>query len=149
MALVGGPLLASLGCGTVELGDNIIPPEVRVDEDRYYCDILPNVIRRHGCATGQTAECDGSSCHSSASAFRLHRPTDYALPECAGGRPVGMVDEGAREDYLQTTLVVGPESLASPFYLRPTGSESHPCRPFERTSDSARLVADWIDRGAL
>ena len=37
------------GCGTVELGDNIVPPDLMLDEDFFYCRVQPEVVPPQGC----------------------------------------------------------------------------------------------------
>ena len=42
--LTAGIVLLLAGCSTVDLGDNIVPPDLRLDEDFFYCEIQPNVL---------------------------------------------------------------------------------------------------------
>jgi len=142
--LLAAPVVA---CGTIELGDNIVPPNVRVDEDRFYCEIAPQVLQARGCATGGTAECSGMSCHSSTSSFRLSRMS--TLPRCEDGAPIDPIDPGLADDYRAVTLFLGSDARSSPFWRRPVNADSHPCQAFGETSPEADLVADWIESGAL
>ncbi len=138
---------AMAGCGTVELGDNIVAPNVRVDEDRFYCEIAPQILQARSCATGGTAECSGMSCHSSTSSFRLNAMV--TLPTCVDGAPVDAVDPALQDDYRSVTLFLGSDASSSPFYRRPVREDSHPCAVFAETSAEADLIADWIESGAL
>ncbi|MBX7193559.1 MAG: hypothetical protein K1X94_16000 [Sandaracinaceae bacterium] len=142
-------LLAVLvgACGTIDLGDNIVPPNVRVDEDRFYCEIAPQILAAHSCATGGTAECTGMSCHASTSSFRLARTV--TLPMCTDGAPVGPVDPALADDYRAVTLFLGSDSASSPFWRRPVHADSHPCTVFSEMSPESELIADWIESGAL
>lgn len=134
-------------CGTIELGDNIVPPNVRVDEDRFYCEIAPQILQARGCATGGSAECSGMSCHASTSSFRLSRTT--TLPRCEDGVPIDPIDPALADDYRAVTLFLGSDARSSPFWRRPVRADSHPCEVFGETSPEADLVADWIESGAL
>lgn len=146
--LVGAAVAMSLGgCGIVDLGDNIVPPNVRVDEDRFYCEIAPQIIQAHSCATGGTAECTGTGCHASTSSFRLSRTV--TLPRCEDGVPVDPIDPMLADDYRAVTLFLGSDSAASPFWRRPVRADSHPCSVFSQTSPESELIADWIESGAL
>jgi hypothetical protein len=148
-ALVAMVALASVptGCGRIELGDNIVPPNVRVDEDRFYCEIAPQILAARSCATGGTPECTGTSCHASTSSFRLSEsPT---LPRCEGGRPVDPIDPRLADDYRSVTLFLGSDARSSPFFRRPVRADSHPCQVFSEGSSEADLIADWIETGAL
>ncbi|MFN9809017.1 MAG: hypothetical protein ACK6CU_05205 [Deltaproteobacteria bacterium] len=135
------------GCGIVELGDNIVPPNVRVDEDRFYCEIAPQILQAHSCAGGGTAQCMGTNCHASTSSFRLNRT--LALPRCEDGAPVEPVDPALEDDYRSVTLFLGSDSASSPFWRRPVRADSHPCTVFPMMSSEADLVAGWIESGAL
>jgi hypothetical protein len=143
--LVVGSALA--GCGVIDLGDNIVPPNVRVDEDRFYCEIAPQIIQAHSCASGGTAECSGMSCHASTSSFRLNRMS--ALPRCEGGMPIDPIDPALQDDYRAVTLFLGSDSASSPFWRRPVRADSHPCAVFSQMSPESELIADWIESGAL
>lgn len=147
-ALVGAWAALGLGaCGVVDLGDNIVPPNVRVDEDRFYCEIAPQILAAHSCASGGTAECSGTSCHASTSSFRLHR--GVTLPHCEGGVPTETIDPALRDDYRAVTLFLGSDSASSPFWRRPVHRDSHPCSVFSEMSPESELIADWIESGAL
>ncbi len=148
LVLLAGALVGTLqACGIVDLGDNIVPPNVRVDEDRFYCEIAPQILQARSCATGGTAECSGTSCHASTSSFRLSRTR--ILPRCEDGVPVDPIDPALADEYRSVTLFLGSDSASSPFWRRPVRADSHPCSVFSQTSPEAELIADWIESGAL
>jgi hypothetical protein len=146
VALAFASLLVA-GCGTIELGDNIVPPNVRVDEDRFYCEIAPQVLAARSCATGGTSECTGTSCHASTSSFRLSESP--MLPRCEDGAPIDPIDPALSDDYRSVTLFLGSDARSSPFFRRPVRVDSHPCQVFSESSTEADLIADWIETGAL
>lgn len=136
------------GCGTLDLGDNIVPPDLQLDEDFFYCQIQPRILTAKGCATGGAGE--GGMCHLDRSALRLVDTMDLP-PDCDDdGAVVGgsvSADYVANYEAVQFTVQSGP--LSSPFYRRPTGLDSHPGANFPETDDCAILIAEWINRGAL
>jgi hypothetical protein len=142
-----GAALCLLGCGTVDLGDNLVPPDLQLDEDYFYCVIQPEVITAHGCAGGAAGE--GGMCHSDRSALRLVETMD-APPMCEDGVVVGgdlSADYVANFEAVRFTVQSDP--LSSPFYRRPTGLDSHPRVIFAEDSAEADLIVEWINRGAL
>ena len=105
VAALAGGLSA---CGIVDLGDNIVPPNVRVDEDRFYCEIAPQILQARSCATGGTAGGSGTSCHAPASSVRLGRTR--VLPRCEGGVPVDPLDPALADVFRSVTLFLGSGS---------------------------------------
>jgi hypothetical protein len=131
--------------GSVDLGDDIIAPDVALDEETFVCRIQPDVLTRHSCASGMSGESGG--CHDSRSALRLIA-TDEAPPCNDDGEIIDVVpDAYARNlEALRFTVQADPES--SPLYLRPTGRAAHPRRIFDTSDDAAELIAEWIAQGA-
>jgi hypothetical protein len=145
-----GVLSLSGGCGTVDLGDNIVPPDLQVDEDFFYCEIQPNVLQAKSCAGGAAGE--AGSCHTARSALRLIDTSDPP-PTCEDGMVVGGdLSADYIANYEAVRFTVQSDPLSSPFYRRPTGLDSHPrvIFPPDPVGDPcARMIVDWIDRGAL
>ena len=138
---------ALAGCGTIDLGDDIVPPNLQLDEDFFYCEIQPNVLTAKGCATGMAGE-DGS-CHADRSALRLVATTDPP-PMCEDGVVVGgslSADYIANFEAVRFTVQSDP--LSSPFYRRPTGLDSHPRVIYPEDDPCADLVVQWITQGAM
>lgn len=143
--LLACPCLA--GCGTIELGDDIVPPNLQLDEDFFHCEIQPNVLTAKGCATGMAGE--EGTCHADRSALRLV-PTTDPPPMCEDGAVVGgsiPADYIANFEAVQFTVQSDP--LSSPFYRRPIGLDSHPRVIFGTDDPCAALIEDWITRGAM
>lgn len=138
----------SAGCGTIDLGDDIVPPNLQLDEDFFYCEIQPNVLTAKSCANGIDGE--SGSCHADRSALRLVATTDPP-PMCEDGVIVGgslSADYVANFEAVRFTVQSDP--LSSPFYRRPTGMDSHPRVIFPPDGDPcADLIIDWITRGAM
>lgn len=136
-----------VGCGTVDLGDDIVPPDVQLDEDFFYCEIQPNVITAHGCASGMGGE--AGTCHADRSALRLVDTMDPP-PACTDGAVTGGT---VSPDYVMNLdavrFTVQSDPLSSPFYRRPTGLDSHPRVIFAEDDPAAQLIVDWIERGAM
>lgn len=144
------PLTAILvvGCGTLDLGDNIVPPDLQLDEDYFYCVIQPQVLTAKSCAGGGDGE--GGMCHADRSALRLVETMD-GPPEC---NEEGVVTGGdLSADYIANfeavRFTVQSDPLSSPFYRRPTGMDSHPRVIFDESDECADLIFQWINRGAL
>lgn len=135
------------GCGTVELGDNIVPPDLMLDEDFFYCRIQPEIIEAHGCAGGAAGEM--GMCHTSRSALRLVETMDLAPPTCVDDVVEGAVPAEYVENFQAVQFTVQSDPLSSPFYRRPVGLDSHPRVIFSETSPEADLVSMWIARGGL
>lgn len=145
--LTAGIVLLLAGCGTVDLGDNIVPPDLRLDEDFFYCEIQPNVLTQNSCAGGGSGE--GGQCHDSRSALMLVE-TSAAPPDCMDGVIVGgtiPTDYIANFEAIRFTVQSDP--LSSPLYRRPTGMDSHPRVIFDTGDPAAMLIVDWINRGGL
>lgn len=136
------------GCGIVDLGDNIVPPDLQLDEDYFYCVIQPQVITVHGCAGGMAGE--GGMCHTDRSALRLVDTMD-APPECdeTGAITGGSLSADYIANFEAVRFTVQSDPLSSPFYRRPTGMDSHPRVIFPESDPAAALIVDWIQRGAL
>lgn len=135
------------GCGIVDLGDDIVPPNLQLDEDFFYCEIQPNVLTAHGCAGGMAGE--AGSCHSDRSALRLVDTMDPP-PTCEDGVVVGgslSADYVANFEAVRFTVQSDP--LSSPFYRRPTGMDSHPRVIFTEDDPAADLIVQWITQGAM
>lgn len=146
-AVVSLLLSLSAGCGTIDLGGNIVPPDLQLDEDFFYCEIQPRVLTAKGCAGGAAGE--GGMCHADRSALRLI-DTMAPPPACEDGRVVGgdlSADYVINFERVQFTVQSDP--LSSPFYRRPVGLDSHPRTIFPETDECAQLIRDWINRGAL
>jgi hypothetical protein len=131
--------------GSIDLGDDIIAPDVALDEETFVCRIQPEVLTRHSCASGMSGE--SGSCHDSRSALRL-LATDEPPPCDANGEIIRSVPDAYTRNFeaLRFTVQADPES--SPLYLRPTGRAAHPRRVFGTDDDAAELIAEWIAQGA-
>ena len=131
--------------GTVDLGDNFVAPDLALDEDFFYCRIQPEVIERHGCATGNAGE--NGQCHESRSALQLLPTT--SRPTCdREGRVSGNVPDEYVANYEAARFFVQTDPLTSPLYLRPINMASHPRRIFSASDPAARLITEWISSGA-
>lgn len=129
--------------GSIDLGSDIIPPDIALDEETFVCRIQPEVLTRHSCATGM----NGESCHSSRSAFRLIDVTDD--PPCnAENEITGSVPDDIERNFEAVRFVVQADPETSPFYLRPTGRAAHPRTIFGSDDPAAELIAEWIAQGA-
>lgn len=131
--------------GTIEPGDNFVAPDLTLDERFFFCRIQPDVLQKHGCASGAAGE--QGTCHDSRSALRLQDSS--ASPPCdSSGRIVGNVPDSYRANLEAIQYFVQTDPLSSPLYLRPTQQASHPRRIFDGSDEAARLIADWISAGA-
>jgi hypothetical protein len=131
--------------GAVELGDDLIAPDVALDEELFVCRIQPEVLTRHSCASGRDGESGG--CHDSRSALRLM--TVSGNPPCnADGEITGSVPDDYQQnlDALRFSVQADPES--SPLYLRPTARAAHPRKIFDESDPEAELIAEWITGAA-
>lgn len=131
--------------GSVDLGDDVIAPEVSLDEETFVCRIQPEVLTRHSCATGMSGEAGG--CHDTRSALRL-LPTDEAPPCNANDEIIRDVPEAYTRNFEAIRFTVQADPENSPLYLRPTGRAAHPRRIFDTSDDAAELIAEWIAQGA-
>lgn len=139
--------LTAAGCGTIDLGDDIVPPDLQLDEDFFHCEIQPNVLTATGCASGAAGE--EGSCHSERSALRLV-PTMDPPPECVNGVVVGgSISADSIANLEAVRFTVQSDALSSPFYRRPLGLDSHPRAIFGPDDPEAQLIMDWIHRGAM
>ncbi|MGE0790155.1 MAG: hypothetical protein AB7S26_31060 [Sandaracinaceae bacterium] len=147
VALVPSALIPIAGCGTIDLGDHIVPPDLRLDEDFFYCEIQPNILTAKSCASGGSGE--GGMCHDSRSALLLV-DTMSAPPDCVDGVIVGgSVSADYMANFEAIRFTVQSDPLSSPLYRRPTGMDSHPRVIFPESDPCAQTIADWINRGAF
>lgn len=130
--------------GTVEPGDNFVAPDLTLDERFFFCRIEPEVLQKHGCATGMAGE--QGTCHDSRSALRLSPNMDMA-PCDSDGRLTGNVPDSYRDDLEAIRYFVQSDPLTSPLYLRPINLASHPRRIFEDSDPAAKLIEEWISAG--
>lgn len=142
-------LSGALSCGVTDLGDNIVPPDLQLDEDFFYCRIQPEVLSaaggRDGCAGGGPSE--GGMCHTARSSLRLTE-LDAAQISCDAGVPVGALPVEATTNLEAVRFTVQSDPLSSPLYRRPTGLDSHPRVLFDEASPEAALIVEWINGGS-
>ena len=130
--------------GSIDLGADVVPPEVVLDEEIFVCVIQPEVLTRHSCATGMGDE--SGSCHSSRSALRLVDAPEE--PPCnAENQVIGSVPESYMSNFEAVRFAVQADPESSPLYLRPTGRAAHPRRIFGADDPAAELIASWIAQG--
>lgn len=139
-------MLLTGGCGTVELGDNFVPPDVQLDEDYFFCVLQPTVIAAQSCASGITGEM--GQCHSARSAMRLSiaGETD-APPTCVDGVATTPIPASYQANFDAVRFAVQADPLASPLYRRPLQLDLHPRRIFDEASDEAAAIATFIGGG--
>jgi hypothetical protein len=130
--------------GVIDLGDDVVAPDLALDEEMFVCRIQPEVLTRHSCATGMSGE--GGGCHDSRSALRLLDASDD--PPCdAEGRIVRTVPDAYMRNFDALRFAVQSSPEDSPLYLRPVGRAPHPRVIFEEDDPAAELIAEWISRG--
>ncbi|MGF1466979.1 MAG: hypothetical protein ACFCGT_12680 [Sandaracinaceae bacterium] len=135
-------VLSLTSCGTVDIGDNIVPPDLQLDEDFFFCRIQPEILITFSCAGGDAGEM--GMCHTARSALRLV-DTVEAPPPCTDGIVDGPVPDDYRQNLERVRFTIQSDALSSPFYRRPIGLDSHPRQVFEPSSDAAQLILDWIN----
>lgn len=146
MALLGALVWA--GCGTVEAGDNFVPPDLMLDEDFFYCRIQPEVITMHSCASGGSGE--AGQCHAARSALRLSAAAEMESAPCEDGRVVGPVPASFQDNLDRVRISVQSDPGSSLFYRRPLQLDgAHPRQIFPEDSPAAMLIAEWINMGAM
>lgn len=139
--------LAAPGCGIVDLGDDIVPPDLQLDEDFFHCEIQPNVLTAKSCAGGLAGE--EGSCHAERSALRLV-PTMDPPPTCEDGVIVGgSISADSIANFEAVRFTVQSDPLSSPFYRRPIGLDSHPRAVFPEDDPAAELIVQWISGGGM
>jgi hypothetical protein len=131
--------------GTIEPGDNLVAPDLPLDEAFFYCKIEPEVIQLHNCATGDSGE--SGHCHDSRSALRLIASSDPA-PCDSSGRVTGKLPDAYVANLEAVRFFVQSDPLNSPLYLRPLNLASHPRQIFNDQDPAAKLIEEWISAGA-
>lgn len=147
MVWAAAAVLTLGGCTTVDLGDNIVPPDLQLDEDFFFCRIQPDVITKNSCASGGQGE--GGQCHSARSALRLSPDAEDATPPAcdADNKVTGDVPQAYRDNLEAIRFTVQSDPLSSPFYRRPVGLDSHPRQIFDESSPEADLIVQWLTAG--
>jgi hypothetical protein len=131
--------------GTIDPGDNLIAPDLALDDDFFYCKIEPLVIQQKSCANGASGE--QGRCHDSRSALRL-MASDASAPCNAAGRVTGTLPDAYIANLDAVRFFVQSDPLTSPLYLRPLNLASHPRRIFDDKDPAAKLIEEWISAGA-
>jgi hypothetical protein len=131
--------------GSIDLGSDIVPPEVLLDEETFVCVIQPEVLTRYSCATGEAGE--SGSCHSSRSALRLVDASQDSAQCNDENQVIGMVPESYMRNFEAVRFAVQADPDSSPLYLRPIGRAAHPRVIFGADDPAAELIADWIAQG--
>ena len=135
------------GCGTLNLGDDIVPPDVQLDEDFFHCGSSPTSSRRT--AARPEWEARWAPATPNRSALRLVATMDPP-PECADGVITGgTVSTDSIANLEAVRFEVQSDALSSPFYRRPTGLDSHPRVIFPENDPAAQLIVEWISRGSM
>ncbi len=137
--------LASMGCGTVDLGTYEGVRDLKPDEDYFYCVIQPQVLTAKRCAGGDPAAGDpAGGCHVSTSAMRLQEIV--APVACQSGRPSAIPSAGERANYAAASLRVTRNADASPLLTKPTLKVPHAANRviFDATSPEADRIRTWI-----
>ncbi len=144
---IAGAFTSAAGCGTVDLGENIVQPNGRLDEDYFYCVIQPDVMQAASCATGAAGDTGG--CHASQSSLRLVDTSGVARPDCMDGSlsPGAVVPLEYMNNLQSVQFTLGPDAESSPFYRRPTMMDSHPRRTVDMAQEA--LILEWFARGSL
>ncbi|MEM6959114.1 MAG: hypothetical protein AAF411_21940 [Myxococcota bacterium] len=132
-------------CGTVELGDNFVAPDLTLDEDFFFCRIQPEVISGQSCASGGAGE--EGSCHSARSALRLDPLAESETPTCEGDTLIGLAPASYEANFDAIRFTVQSDPTSSPLYRRPLNLDSHPRQIFDAASPEADLLAQWILMG--
>lgn len=136
------------GCGTVDLGDNFVPPDPMIDEDFFYCRIHPEILNVHSCASGAAGE--GGGCHSAQSALRLDPAAESEpTPACEGDALIGTPPDSWQRNLENVRFTVRNDPTSSPFWRRPIGEDSHPRVIFEEGSMESDLIITWILSGGM
>ena len=149
---MGAVLLVSLaalggGCGIIDRGDNIVAPDLQLDEDFFYCRVQPECIDVHSCAQGGAGE--GGMCNTSRRVLHNWDTTGVPAPDCTDGRISGSAPAEYMRNFEAVRFTVQSDVLSSPFYRRPTGLDSHPRVIFPEGSECAELIASWITSGGI
>ncbi len=148
-ALALGLVVAPCGCGTVELGENIVQPNTQLSEDYFYCFIQPDVIQGASCATGTAGDTGG--CHQTQSSLRLIDTAAATRPSCTGSSdmassvrlaPGAVVPPEYIDNFQRVQFTLGPDAESSPFYRRPTMMDSHPRVAVD--GPQTQLILNWF-----
>jgi len=139
-------------CGTVNLGDNISPPDLQLNEDYFFCVVQPQVITQYHCAVGASGE--AGSCHTARSAMRLLASAESdAAPTCdAMNHVTGAVPDSYRQNLDAIRPEVQSTADDSSIYRRPTGLDSHPRVVFPvdpSPTSPAGIIEAWLAMGGV
>ena len=140
-----GPARDNGFVGSVDLGDDVVGPDLQLDDAFFYCRIQPEVLTRHSCAQGESGE--QGNCHEARSALRL-LATDDPPPCDDAGFVVDDVPDAYAKNLDAVRFSVQSDALTSPLYLRPLNRASHPRRIFGEKDAAAGLIVEWIS-GAM
>ncbi len=140
--------LGGIGCGVVDLGDNPSPPSNQLDEDYFFCQVMPNVIVPQSCAPGVAG--DGGACHLTQSALFLEDASGIAPPGCDENDrllPGEVAPDVYQRNLTRVRFTVASDPMSSPFYRRPLQLDSHPRMIFAIDSPEEVILRTWITGG--
>ena len=131
-------------CSTVEPGGDPKIAQVVYDDDFFYCQVLPNVIVAHSCASGDPAKGDTGGCHASGRLFTAVPLGPNDMVTCdANGKHVGGISQVASSNYSAAQFEMNPNPDEAPLLLHPTQKASHPRVIFDTNSVAADIIREW------
>ncbi|MCC6213416.1 MAG: hypothetical protein IT376_00990 [Polyangiaceae bacterium] len=138
----------SVGCATVEPGEDFSIAEVVYDEGYFYCRVEPVLFARR-CGAGDPSAGDpAGGCHYAVTAYRL---TEYGPPLVADGCGGGVVPRTpitpeAQKNYQASQVEMQRDPELADLLRRPVGSALHPRQLFSADSPEADLIREWATR---
>lgn len=141
-------LAASLGCATVEPGDDFAIAEVVYDEGYFYCKVEPVLFARR-CGDGDPGSGDpAGGCHYAVTGYRL---TAYGPPLVADGCSGGVVPRTpiaaeAQKNYQASQVEMQRDPELADLLRRPLGTALHPRVIFPAQSPEADTIREWATR---
>jgi hypothetical protein len=133
----------SVGCTSVEPGNDLQIADVVYDENFYYCTVEPMLFAQ-SCGPGNGSSDGTGSCHFNVTSFRLSDYTPLVATTCTGPKtPGGGIPPEASANYTsaQTKMQIDPN--LAPLLNRPTLGAAHPRQIFSVDSPEADIIRQW------
>jgi hypothetical protein len=138
-------LVVTVGCGTIDAGQDFQIAQVVFDENYYYCRVEPMLFAQR-CGSGDPERDGAGACHFNVTTFTLQEYGRLVGADCRGGTPEDAVPAEARGNYQSAQRQMRLDPELAPLLNRPTRRSPHPRRIFEANSAPADIVREWATR---
>jgi hypothetical protein len=135
-------LPCSLGCTSIDPGDNYVVPLEEFNANYFYCVIEPKLIFAKKCGDNGSG-----GCHYSGKIPQMAL-VEHPPIACAGGVPTDMTQIGegtpAQDNFVAVSGEMSMTYTSAPIYIYPTsGPPTHPVQVFTPMDPVVQYIIEW------